>query len=622
MQRWFRHTEGRAETLLMGPGRDALIVVAAYVAALLLRFDFHVPNDSWRFFAASAALIVLVYVVANHFLGIYRTIWAYASSRDAMRLAESTGIATIALFALNVTLPERHVPLSVVVVGGAFVFLGMSGTRIWSKLWEPSLLRRNPAATRVLIAGAGNTGQLVAREFLHNRSWNYTPVCFVDDNPRRQGQRIHGVPVLGTRGDIPTLVRKHNIDVVAIAMPSADGAVMRELISMCQLLRVPVRMVPGLPEIVSGTASPGDLREITIEDLLSREPIEIDYQTCAQKLQGKIVLITGAAGSIGSELARQVARFEPAALHLLDNNESELFDLSMELLAEQRDTEIRSWIADVASAPKIRTIFAKARPQVVFHAAAYKHVPLMEEHPDEAFRVNVLGTLNVCQAAHEQGADRLLFVSTDKAVNAAGVMGASKRIGECIVQAMAERSDTVFCAVRFGNVIGSRGSVVPLFWKQIERGGPVAVTHPEMTRYFLTVSEAVTLLIQTAAFAGQGQILMLDMGDEIRIVELAERMIRMRGLDPGRDIQIVFTGLRPGERIREELVAEGERVQPTSHPKVLLTLPPGKVPWERLHAGILALAEELSSPPEDFANRLHALARIDRKDAEVHLPPA
>ncbi len=592
--------------------RDGAIVLAAYAFALLLRFDFNVPNASWRVFAIAAVFLVAAYAVANGLLGIYRIVWRYAASRDAARLAEAAGIATGVLFAINATLPERDIPLSVVVIGGAFAFLGMSGARVWPKLWEPGLIGRAGSGTRVLIVGAGNTGQFVAREFLHNADWNYTPVLFVDDDPQKRGSRIHGVPVLGTRGDIPTLVRKHRVEVVALAMPTANADVIRELVSMCELLHVPVRKVPGLPEIVAGKLTPADLREITIEDLLSRDPIHIDYAGCAQCIQGRVVLITGAAGSIGSELARQVLTFEPAALHLLDNNETGLHDLAVELMAKHSNVEVRTWVADVAIAGKLRRVFTKARPQLVFHAAAYKHVPLMEDHADEAFRVNVLGTLNVCRAAHEQGTDRVLFVSTDKAVNPVSVMGASKRVGELIVRAMAQRSDTVFCAVRFGNVIGSRGSVVPLFWKQIDSGGPVSVTHPDMSRYFLTVPEAVTLLIQTVALATQGQIFMLDMGEEIKIVELAERMIRMRGLDPGRDVEIVFTGLRPGERLREELLGEGEQVVRTPHPKVFLTATATPFPWEALDAGISELGALLTEPPDDFAARLHQLAHIDR----------
>ncbi len=599
---------------------DAAIVVAAYAFALTLRFEFDVPGDSWDWLAILGAPIAATYVVANLVLGSYHVIWRYASSRDAARLGQAAVVATGALFAANSFFSERHIPFSVVVIGGAFAFLGMSGVRIWSKLWDPTLLTGGPRGIRLLIVGAGDTGQLVAREFLHNPSWNYQPVAFVDDDPKKQGWRIHGVSVLGRRGDIPKLVREHRIEVVALAMPSAPADVIRELVNVCQLIQVPVRTVPGLPEIIAGKTNPAALREVTIEDLLSREPIHIDYASCAQCVRGRIVLITGAAGSIGSELARQVLTFEPAALHLLDNNETGLHDLSVELLLSTPECEIRTWVADVAMEGKMRRVFNQTRPQLVFHAAAYKHVPLMEDHADEAFRVNVLGTMNVCRAAHEQGATRVLFVSSDKAVNPVSVMGASKRVGELIVRAMAQRSDTVFCAVRFGNVIGSRGSVVPLFWRQIDRGGPVSVTHPEMSRYFLTVPEAVTLLIQTVAFAAQGQIFMLDMGEEIKIVELAERMIRMRGLDPGSDIEIVFTGLRPGERLREELLGEGERVVRTSHPKVLLTSPESPFPWERLSAGIDDLAALLAAPPEDFAARLHRLAQIDRGEIGIGLP--
>ena len=604
---------------------DAIIVAGAYGFALLLRFDFNVPQQSWQSYLSEAAPTISVYWLANRFLGIYHTLWSYAASRDAIRLAQAVMVSTALLFVANLTLMEnRYIPLSVILIGGTFAFLGMSAGRIWPKLWETGMPgRTGTGAIRLLIVGAGSTGQLVAREFLQNRAWNYLPVLFVDDNPRKQGSRIHGIPVLGTRGDIPALVREHEIGLVALAMPTAEAQVLRDLVSMCQLLKVPVRTVPGLPEIVSGKANVTQLREVTLEDLLSRDPISIDYAECAEYIQGKVVLITGAAGSIGSELARQLLTFGPASLHLLDNNETGLHDLSLELLASSPGTDIRNCIADVANPDKIRRVFSRVKPQLVFHAAAYKHVPLMEDHADEAFRVNVMGTVNVCQAADEQGVERVLFVSTDKAVNPVSVMGASKRIGELVVRAMAQQSRTVFCAVRFGNVIGSRGSVVPLFWKQIERGGPVSVTHPDMSRYFLTVPEAVTLLIQTAAFAGQGQIFMLDMGEEIRIVELAERMIRMRVFDPGKDIEIVFTGLRPGERLREELVAADEHTLPTRHPKVLLTTGDSPLAGETIFAGIQDLEGVLKAPPDDFAARLSVLARADHRETGkngVHIP--
>jgi FlaA1/EpsC-like NDP-sugar epimerase len=458
-----------------------------------------------------------------------------------------------------------------------------------------------------MIVGAGNTGQFVAREFRTHRDWLHEPVCFVDDDRRKFGVRVHRVPVAGMIEDIPALVRQYAVDVVAVALPSAPGAKVREIVTLCQSAGVPVRMVPGLPEIVRQPGGTTALRDLTVEDLIGREPVDIDFSECLESLQNKVVLITGAAGSIGSELARQVLTFAPAGLHLLDNNETGLHDLRLELEPQSAEVSLRTWIADIANEQKLAKVFDAVRPEIVFHAAAFKHVPLMEEHPDEALRVNVLGTLNVCRAADRIDVQKLVFISTDKAINPSSVMGASKRIGELILLALAQQSRTVFSAVRFVNVIGSRGSVVGIFSRQIDDGGPVTITDPAMRRYYLTIPEAVSLVIQAAAFAGQGQIYMLDIGEEIRIVDLAEKMIRMRGLTPGTDVPIVYTGAREGEKFREDLVAGDEEREPTHHPKVLHIRSQVRESLAVLEAEIAALsAADLDR--EALARRLHALA--------------
>jgi FlaA1/EpsC-like NDP-sugar epimerase len=421
--------------------------------------------------------------------------------------------------------------------------------------------------------------------------------------------RIHRLPVAGSTDDLSRLVRRYGVDLVALAVSSASGSTIRRLVTACQNMDVPVRVVPGLPEVVRDRSAVGQLRELTVEDLLGREPVDIDFSLCRDSLQDRVILITGAAGSIGSELARQIAAFGPAALHLLDNNESGLHDLQQELLAEDANVAIRIWIADVSDVSRVNHVFELAGPQVVFHAAAYKHVHLMEEFPEEAFRVNVLGTYNICRAAGVYRAEKMVFISTDKAVNPSSVMGATKRIGELLILAMAGQSATVYGAVRFGNVIGSRGSAIPTFWSQIARGGPVTVTDPEVMRYFLTIPEAVSLVIQAAAFAESGQIYMLDMGEEVRILDLAEKMIRMRGLVPGEEIEIVFTGLRPGEKLHEELSGDGERVLPTRHPKVRLTESRRLQESERFLSTVaLARPEEIGSKAE-LVEWLHVLAR-------------
>lgn len=611
----------RALQRLFALALDGALVFACYLTALLLRFDGRVPSISVRTFHSVALLIILVYLVCNYLFGIYRTAWQYGGLADMLSLGQAAAVATLVIFLSNWFQGRRDIPLSVVVMGGALTFLASGFCKL-----SPRLIARRQwvewpvPSKRLLIVGGGNTGQFVAREFQQHPRWGYRPVCFVDDGQSKRGLRIHRVPVAGGTADIEVLVKKYAIDLVALAIPSADGAFVRRLVTTCQSLEVPVRVVPGLPEIVKGGTSVGYLRELTVEDLLGREPIDVDYSLCQESIRDRSVMITGAAGSIGSELARQAIAFGPSALHLFDNNESGLHDLQGELQIAAPECALRLWIGDVSDSAKVGRVFEAAAPQIVFHAAAYKHVHLMEEFPGEAFRVNVIGTLNLCRAADLYRAEKLVFISTDKAVNPSSVMGATKRIGELLTLGMSKRSETAFCAVRFGNVIGSRGSAVPTFWSQIARGGPVTITHPEAMRYFITIPEAVSLVIQAAAFAETGQIYMLDMGNEIRMLDLAEKMIRMRGLVPREEIQIVFTGLRPGEKLHEELSIPGERILPTRHPKVLLA---ESAPAEDLDKLLLLAATSQprqGDSPSELIEWLHGLARLS-PEALNRVPP-
>jgi FlaA1/EpsC-like NDP-sugar epimerase len=601
---------------------DAAVVLAAYAAALALRFDGDVPSESIRFFAQVSWFIALAYVTGNFFFRIYRTSWKYAGIVDAFNIGLSIGLVSVFLFAINAFLSPRHIPLTVNVVAPALMLIVMGGIKFWPRLWAS----RNPfggydaGVKNVLIVGAGHTGQLLAREFLQNPRWQYRPIGFVDDDKRLKGVRIHSVTVLGDRLDIPEICTSKRVDLVALAIPSAGGAVIREVVGIVQSTRVPLRTVPALRDLVRDEAQAAQLREVTVDDLLGREQVNIDAELCAATIRGKSVLITGAAGFIASELSRQVFAFGPATLHLVDVNETGLYDLQRDLDADEGDARVRIWLCDVADRAQVDGVFQQAHPDIVFHAAAYKHIPVMEEHPDAAFRANVLGTLNVCAAAADCGAQKMVFVSTDKAVNPDNVYGATKRIGELLVGAMGQDSRTTYAAVRFGNVMGSRGSVVPLFLRQIERGGPVLLTDPETTRFQMAVEEAAALVIQAASFADQGQIFILDMGEPIRTADLAEKMIRLKGLEPGRDIQIVYTGLRPGEKLHEELVGAAEKLLNTHHPKIQLTAARPPVSRDEL---VSKIDEMHLHPPRSLAEiaaRLHALARIDLRDTGEELP--
>ncbi len=586
---------------------DIAVVGAAYSAALLLRFDGSVPHDSAVFAARVFPLIALSYVLANTLLGVYRTVWAYGSIGDILALFRPTVLVTLLIFGANFWVKERDIPLSVVLVGGALVFLGMAMVKMRTRL-----LMRLPwgatASRRLLIIGADRTGQLLARELQADPEINYQPVGFVDDDPRKHHTRIHGLLVLGAISQLEQIIRRRDAEVVAIALARPQGSTIREIVAVCQRLNVPVRMVPGVDNWVAG--SHDTLREITLDDLLGRDPVQIDFSACSQSVRDKVVLVTGAAGSIGSELCRQVLGFQPRELHLVDNNESGLHDLSLELIAAAPQTLLKLWVANVVDERKIDEVFRRARPDLVYHAAALKHVPLMEDHPDEAFRVNVLGTLNAARAARTYEVGTFVLVSTDKAVRPTSIMGATKRIAELLVIALARGSElTNYAAVRFGNVMGSRGSVVPTFMRQIEGGGPVTVMHPDMMRYFISIPEAVSLVIQTGTFGGHGNIYMLDMGEEINILELAERMIRLRGLRPGDDIEVVFTGPRPGEKLREELVADFESMQVTDHPKVMRLTASVEVTEGEICRLIDEMAADQWGDRDQLRSRIHLVAR-------------
>ncbi|MGQ9682327.1 MAG: polysaccharide biosynthesis protein [Anaerolineae bacterium] len=522
---------------------------------------------------------VFVYCSVNAALGVYRRVWRYAAGSEIRLLAMSTGLSTALLLGINLAYfrqAERLLPFSTTFFAGFFVFFGFAAVRYQRRLWVGSTWRhwlvgsrKDAGRPRTLIVGAGQAGQLLAWRMLNQEEGaHFVPVGFVDDDPALRGMVVQGLPVLGDGESIPAVAARWQVELIIIADGSKDHAWLRRTLHLCEATAARVQVLPDAFDVIKRTTELPPLRDITAEDLLGRPSIEIDQAACRRLLEGKRVLVTGAAGSIGSELCRQVAAFNPQILIMLDNNETGLFDLGLDLDAYPGRAPTRAVIGDVTNAPKIEAVFAEHRPEVVFHAAAYKHVPLMEVHPEEAARVNVLGTYIVAEAACKHGAERLVFISTDKAVHPVNVLGASKRIGEMIVSAMSAHSNTLGTSVRFGNVLGSRGSVVPTFERQIQQGGPVTVTHPDMTRYFMSIEEAVSLVIQAASFTTGGDIFVLDMGEQVRIEELAERLIRLRGLRPGVDIAIRYTGIRSGEKLHEHLLEKPSDALPTLHPSI------------------------------------------------------
>ena len=524
------------------------------------------------------ALRVLIHTL----FGLYGRYWRYASAEDVTQITlavvVSSILVTILFFLVNVMVAgdEAILPRSVPFIDSLLVLIVVGGTRFSVRLADNWWKRTRPhsANTRVLVVGAGESGIMIVREMQTHTAISMEPVGFVDDDPDKRHVRIRGVPVLGKRHDIPDLVREYHINQVVIAMPTASGQVIREIKGMCEKVKIKTRIIPGIYELLDGKVSVNQIRDVEIEDLLRRDPVQTDLQAVRTLLSGKRVMITGGGGSIGGELCRQVLRCEPAQLVVLGHGENSVFAIQHELLAfvrrEKLNTEIESVIADVRFARRIHEIMHCFQPEIVFHAAAHKHVPLMELNPGEAITNNVMGTQNVLRAALSAGVERFVMVSTDKAVNPSSIMGASKRAAELLVHQAANQSGKPYVAVRFGNVLGSRGSVVLTFKQQIAAGGPVTVTDPEMTRFFMTIPEAVQLLLQAAVVGTGGEVFVLDMGQPVKIVDLARDLIELSGLRLGQDIDIAYTGARPGEKLYEELFVPGENYERTQHHKIFI----------------------------------------------------
>jgi FlaA1/EpsC-like NDP-sugar epimerase len=558
---------------------DGLIAAVAMALALALRFDGNIAPVYLDAYLLLVPLVVLLYAASSFGFEVYRRNWQYGSVADLLLLGRAVLSATALLFVVDALATGlRPLPFSVVLLTGGLTFVILAALRLWPRLVKEWKQGRGSALPRrrTLIVGAGRTGERLVRQLHSQPQSGYLPVCFVDDASAPQGLRIHDVPIRGDVDDIPSLVKALEIDTIIVAAPSASGAVMRRIVDRCHETEARIVVSPGLDHFLESGPSELLLRELRMEDLLGREMVEIDVAACQDYLASATVLVTGAAGSIGSELCRQLKELQPARLVLFDNNESGLYDLALELLSRgDGGLEIIACPGDITSPSQVGSLFQRFRPTVVFHAAAFKHVPLMEEYPDQAVRVNVGGTRCVAEAALRYGAARMVLISTDKAVHPSSVMGATKRVTELLIQSLATHEATRFCAVRFGNVLGSRGSVVPTFSRQIEWGGPVTVTHPDATRYMIAVPEAARLIIQAGSFAEPRAIYILEMGEEVRILDLATKMIRFHGLRVGSDIQIRFTGLRPGEKLREELSMPEESTGPTPHPGIIkITSPP------------------------------------------------
>ena len=581
---------------------DICTVCIASFLGLFIRFDMNLeripmeyvePVLSYLPFYLAATLVVFF------LFRMYSTMWSVAGVREAGHIIGACGLASLIQIA-GMLMLEMKVPRSYYVLS-FFALCACEGLvrlsyRIFTSIRLPGSVKASDR--RVLIAGAGTSGAVILKEMLTSQYAQGHVVCFVDDDKNKVGKILNGVPIAGKREDIPGLVEKYKVDEIYIAMPSAPAKDRKEIIEICRETGCRVKILPGIYQLLNGEVSVGKLREVEIEDLLGREPVRVNMDEILDYVRGKVVLVTGGGGSIGSELCRQIAAHQPKQLIVFDVYENNAYDLQQELKEKFPGLNLVVLIGSVRNTHRVESVFEKYRPDIVYHAAAHKHVPLMEDSPNEAIKNNVFGTYKTAKAADKYGTKRFVLISTDKAVNPTNIMGASKRMCEMVVQMMNAKSKTDFVAVRFGNVLGSNGSVIPLFKKQIEQGGPVTVTHPEIIRYFMTIPEAVSLVLQAGAYAKGGEIFVLDMGEPVKILDLAKNLIRLSGYEPDEDIPITFTGLRPGEKLYEELLMDEEGLQDT--------------PNKLIHIG-----KPIAFDMEEFSEQLDRLYEVANLDSEA-----
>ncbi len=633
MMPWFQRARSRVLVFL----HDLLMIPVAWGLTYWVRFNLaYIPPEFITEAVTMLPLVMGVMGASFWAFGLYRSVWRFASLTDLVRIGQAvmTG-TTLLLFLLFVFNRMAYVPRSLPLLFVIFQVLLLAGPRLFYR-WLKDRRLDFGGGQRVLIVGAGRAGEMLVRDLLRDRYAGYFPVAFVDDMPRRQGGVVHGVPIRGACQDIPLLVGIFGIDLILLATPSATAREMQRLVGLCEAAGKPFRTVPRVKELMAGQVAVNQLRPVSLEDLLGRDPVTLDWEGIRRGLADKVVLVSGAGGSIGAELCRQIWCCRPRRLILVDQGEFNLYQIETELAesagpssqvgadpatpmanaepstpSPQPNAEpstpsplagegwgeggrLCRYLLDVTEAGKVNALFDRLRPEVVFHAAAYKHVPLLEDQIAAALHNNVIGTQVMAEAAARWGSERFVLISTDKAVNPSNVMGATKRFAELICQDLGRRSACRFLTVRFGNVLGSAGSVVPRFQRQIERGGPVTVTHPEIERFFMTIPEACQLIMQAAVIGQGGETFVLDMGEPIKIRYLAEQMIRLSGREPGRDIKIEFTGLRPGEKLYEELFYHSEEYGPTPHPKIRVARCAGLGDAGERDAALAALREALA----------------------------
>ncbi len=537
-----------------------------------------IPADQVQLWLLYGTITSIASTAFMFLFKLYNRIWQYASVGELLSMTKTVAVSGLVSYLATNAISAQPVSFTIALHTAETMLLLLGGSRfVWRVFCDKFSCKRQALGgnepRKALIVGAGSCGTLFAKELKSNENYDAMPFAFVDDDPYKQKLQVYGLPVLGGREQIPAIVEKHGIDEVIIAMPSVSKTQITDIINICKQTKARLKIIPHLQEIIAGKTTLNQVRDVQVEDLLGRDPIKTDLEGIANYVEDKIVLVTGAGGSIGSELCRQIAPFRPRKLLLLGHGENSIYTIEMEMRRLAPELELETVIADVQDRTRLEELFSHHRPQVVFHAAAHKHVPLMERNPSEAVKNNVFGTKNVAECADQFQAERFVLISTDKAVNPTSVMGTTKRIAEMFIQSLDKQSQTKFVAVRFGNVLGSRGSVIPRFKEQIQRGGPVTVTHPEMVRYFMTIPEAVQLVIQAGAFAKGGEVFILDMGAPVKIYDLAADLIRLSGFEPNVDINIEFTGMREGEKLYEELLTSEEGITSTMHDRIFIGKP-------------------------------------------------
>lgn len=605
---------------------DLALIIVSVMGSFALRLDVGQLPFYFPAILVMSGVALVVKTSTYYFFGLYRRLWVYASTHELRLITVAVTTASVLtsgvmLILISAGLVLPGMPRSALGIDWLISLVLIGGSRFALRILaeQSAASRGTKGGRRALIIGAGDAGALVVRELQKSSQLNLIPIGFLDDDRAKQKHEIYGVPVIGFVHDIADILDNRRIDEVIFAIPSAPGRIVRLVNDACRIKGISSRTMPGLYELIGGRVSVNRLREVDITDLLRREPVTIDDKLVGSSLSGKRVLVTGAGGSIGSEICRQAARWNPSELVLLGHGENSIFEILLEVQGNYPSLSIHPVIADVRDSARIQSIFDAYRPEVVFHAAAHKHVPLMEINIEEAITNNVLGTRNVTQAAVKSNVQRLVLISTDKAVRPVSVMGATKRLAEMIVLDAAQRGEHSFTVVRFGNVLGSRGSVVPLFKQQIARGGPVTVTHPDMMRYFMTIPEAVHLVMQASAMGQGGEVFLLNMGQQVKILDLAEDLIRLSGLEPGRDIEIIFTGIRPGEKLSEDLWEDGMRSQPTEHSEIFRAASDEDVDGKKLAGAVDELARLASQGEIDAI--LHMLDEVIPSAAVRSSPP-